>query len=185
MPMKEFRCEVCQETEELFLWHWDDPVPVCFHCGRPRTEIFSGFAVPFSGSVHKYMDSKREGGDRDGFWAYKRQSSISGQPEPIWLDTMQAVREFNKAEGLAAPGEVPTYATISADGKRIMSAGMPGQWSGLDRSLIPSRVWEMDKSTTSLRGKDPAPMSSGPACTAQAVDASTMESFTSGAGMGG
>jgi hypothetical protein len=78
----------------------------------------------------------------DGFWAYRKRSSVSGNPEPVYLDSMQAIRDFNKAEGLAAPGEVPTNSTISADGKTIQSNGMPGNWQ-CGFPSIPSRLQQM------------------------------------------
>ena len=78
----------------------------------------------------------------DGFWAYKTKSSVSGQPEAVFLDNVQAVREFNKAEGLMPPGEVPVNSTISADGKRIVSDGMPGNWRG-NFPPIPARLQQI------------------------------------------
>lgn len=142
----------------------------------------SAFAAPFMGSLTKYADSNRENAQMEGWWAYRKRSSISGQPEPTYIDSMEKLKEFNRAEGLAAPGEVPTNSTVSADGRRIISDGMPGQWargggSGSLDALIPSRVWEMDKSLTSVHGKEPAPDTSGPPCTVQAVDAGMMEQF--------
>lgn len=128
MPVFEYHCAACNSTKESFVHHWDTPVP-CPTCGGPTDKLFSRFAAPYSGSMHKYMDPKREGAEMDGFWAYKKRSSLSGQPEPVFISDMQQLREFNKAEGLAAPGEVPTNATISADGKKIESRGMPGQWA--------------------------------------------------------
>jgi hypothetical protein len=130
------------------------------------------------GSVHKYTDPNKENSHMDGYWAYRKVSSISGQPEPVYLDSMQKIKEFNSAEGLSAPGEVPTNATVSADGKRILSDGMPGNWRG-SLPEVPSAVWRMTTSLTALSGKDPAPVASGPPCTAQAVDAKIMEQFTS------
>jgi hypothetical protein len=64
----------------------------------------------------------------------------------VWIENMQQLREFNKAEGLAAPGEVPTNSTVSADGRKIISDGMPGQWArggGLGLPSMPSRLREM------------------------------------------
>jgi hypothetical protein len=142
----------------------------------------SRFGVVFSGSLHKYTDPRKEGAEMDGFWAYRKLSSISGQPEATFISSMAELKAFNKAEGLSAPGEVPTNATISADGKRLQSAGMPGQW--VNSMSVPSGVWEMTKSLTSLKGKNPEPVASGPPCTVQAVDAKMMETITAAEGSG-
>lgn len=139
----------------------------------------SRFGIVFTGPITaRYNDPKRENAHQEGFWVYRQRSSISGQPEPVFLNDWQQLREFNKAEGLSAPGEVPTNSTISADGKRILSNGMPGNWSGgYTPELIPSGVWRTTKSMTSLKGKAPTPVASGPPCTIQAVDAGLMEKF--------
>jgi len=174
MPIFESLCQSCNTMHEHYLRSWQEMDPPCSTCGGATQRMASRFGVPLSGSLHKYMDPKKEGADREGYWAYKTKSSISGQPEPVWLDSMEAVKEFNRAEGLSAPGEAPTNATITPDGKRIVSDGMPGNWRGC-MPTVPSRVWEMNKSLTSLTGKNPTPVASGPPCTVQAVDASQME----------
>jgi predicted nucleic acid-binding Zn ribbon protein len=174
MPVFEALCSACNTLNEHFLRHWDSPDPPCSHCGGATERMASRFGVPLSGSLGKYMDLRREGADRGGFWAYKKRSSISGQPEPIFLDSMEAVKSFNRAEGLAAPGEVPTNASISADGKRLLSAGMPGNWQcGLPG--IPTRLQEMIDIPAADCG--PCPATASPAMpanygiTIEAVDA--------------
>ena len=157
---------------------WDMPPPDCPVCLGPRTELASRFGVIFTGPITaRYNDPKRENAHMDGFWAYRKRTSLSGQPEPVFLSTFDEMRAFNKAEGLASPGEVPTNSTITADGRRIVSDGMPGQWRG-SMPEVPSRIWEMNSSLTSLAGKAPAPIASGPPCTAAVADASLMEKFT-------
>lgn len=180
MPLFDVECSDCGAVTDRLFRRYEDPNPPCEACGGTSTRKLMGrFAVPFSGSLSKYMNPNKEGGDREGFWATRKLSSVSGNPEPVFLETVQQVREFNAAEGLSAPGDVPTNATISADGKEIKSDGMPGQWraGGSIEALVPSRVWQMDNSLTSLRGKDPAPQSSGPPCTVQAVDPGMMSKF--------
>ncbi len=141
MPVFEYQCRACGTTEERYVKHWDDMVP-CPRCGVPQEKLFSRFAAPFMGSLAKYTDNKRENAGMEGFWAYRTRSSLSGQPEPCWIENMQQLRDFNKAEGLAAPGEVPTNSTISTDGRKIVSNGMPGQWQcGLPE--MPARMREM------------------------------------------
>ncbi len=143
MPVREYLCHLCGFFEERWMRHADDPPPPCPACGdREREQLMSRFAAPFMGSLAKYTDQKRENAGMEGFWAYRKRSSISGNPEPVYIDSMAALKEFNKVEGLAAPGEIPTNSTISADGRRIISNGMPGQWQcGLPE--MPSRLREM------------------------------------------
>jgi len=174
MPIFESLCQSCNTMHEHYLRSWQEMDPPCSTCGGATQRMASRFGVPLSGSLHKYMDLKKEGAHQEGVWEYRTKSSVSGQPEPVYLTTMEEVRAFRKAEGLSAPGDAPTNATMSADGKKILSDGMPGQWRSSMPS-VPSRVWEMTKSLTSLTGKNPTPVASGPPCTVQAVDASQME----------
>lgn len=183
MPIRDFKCRACGNfDEDRYLPKWNSPDPLCPVCGGEQEQLVGRFGVVFSGPLSaKYMDSKREYAHLEGYWAYKRKSSISGHPEPVFIDSWQAARDFNKAEGLSAPGEVPKNSTISADGKRILSDGFPGQWRG-GMPAVPSGVWKMNKSLTALNGKDPAPVASGPPCEAKVVDAKLMETFAAEAG---
>jgi putative FmdB family regulatory protein len=142
MPVYELTCDGCVDTQEVFLHHWDSPNPACERCGGPRRRLMSCFASPFMGSLRKYSDLRREGAQAEGFWAYKKRSSVSGQPEPVFLSSVAEVRDFNRAEGLAPPGEIPVNATISADGRRIVSDGMPGNWRG-NFPPIPARLQQI------------------------------------------
>ena len=157
MPVFELCCEA-HGTEDVFLPHWYSCDPPCPVCGGARQRLMSSFATPFMGSLHKYTDPNRENAHMEGFWAYRKHSSISGQPEPVWLDSMTAVKEYNKAEGLSAPGDVPMNSTISPDGKRIISDGMAGNWNGASLPAAPARLREMIST--------PADQCSPPPCTA-------------------
>jgi predicted nucleic acid-binding Zn ribbon protein len=182
MPVFEYLCEPCHAWDESYLQHWYDPNPPCSECGGPTVRTPSRFGTPLSGSLHKYMDPNKEGAHRDGVWMYAK-NTIGGQPEPVYIETMEQMKKFCKAEGLAAPMEVPTNATVSSDGKRMLSDGMPGSWnSGMPS--VPSGVWDMTKSMTSLKGRTPTPIASGPPCTVTAVDASQMESIAAEAARG-
>lgn len=184
MPVFDLECK-CGVEEDVYISRTSQIDPPCPRCGCVRKRLVGMFSTPLMGSVRKYNDLKREGSEQEGFWAYRKVSSISGQPEPVWLSTMQEVRAFNRAEGLADPMEVPTNCTITADGKRIVSSGMPGQWTNVcdPKLTVPSRVWEMDTKLTSLDGKTPEPVASGPPCTIERVDASMMDKLA--AQMGG
>lgn len=156
MPVHEFMCESCGTVEEHF-YHVtpaeDPPCPVCL---GPRIRLASAFKVVFTGPLTaRYNDPKREGAHMEGFWDYRVRSSVSGNPEPVYLSTWDELREFRKSEHLSMPGDVPTQATMSADGRKISSAGMPGSWGGLScLDTVPSGVWDMNTSLTSVHGKD-------------------------------
>jgi hypothetical protein len=76
----------------------------------------------------KYNDKNADGYHQEGHWAYRVRSSMSGEPEPVWIDTFQKQKEFCKQEGLVNPKDLPTHADVSDDGKRLRSRGMPGAW---------------------------------------------------------
>ena len=179
MPIFELHCPACHTIREEYFRHWYDQDPACPACGGLRERMASRFGVVFTGPLTaRYNNPRREGAHMEGYYAYRKRSSISGQPESVFIDSWDAHRAFQKAEGLE---DGPTNCTISRDGKKLESAGMPGQWTagGMDpHDMVPSRVWEMDKSLTSIHGKDPAPQASGPPCTASAVDAGLMEAIT-------
>ena len=141
MPIFEEFCPACSATEDCYLSRWDAPDPPCPVCLGPRRRLMSCFASPFMGSLRKYSDLKREGAQMDGFYAYRKRTSVSGQPEPVFLSSVAEVREFNKAEGLSPPGEIPRNVQIGSDGKTLSSAGMPGNWSG--PCSMPARLREM------------------------------------------
>ena len=143
MPVYEVWCPECNREEEYFSHVRTDEDPPCPGCGGWRQRRVSSFKVVFSGPLTaRYNDPKREGAQMEGFWDYRVRSSVSGQPEPVFLETWDQLREFRKAEQLSMPGDVPANATISRDGRTISSAGMPGQWAG-GMPSIPSRLQEM------------------------------------------
>ena len=142
MPVREYMCSACNSVQERYMKRWDAPPPPCPQCGAQRIELASRFNAPFMGSIHKYVDPNREGAGMDGFWCYRKLSSASGNPEPVYISNMSQLKEFNRLEGLSAPGEVPTNCTMSSDGRRILSDGMPGNWSGAMPG-IPARLQEI------------------------------------------
>lgn len=143
MPIREFYCENCREVEERYQKRPDAPVPTCHSCGAARTVLASRFGVVFTGPLaRRYNDPKKEGYYQEGFWAYKKRSSVSGQPEATFIETWDQLRAFNRAEGLSAPGEVPNNASISADGRNISGVGMAGQWVG-GMPEMPARLREL------------------------------------------
>ena len=143
MPIYEYQCAECGRGEEHYVKRADAPAPICQVCGIDLVRLFSRFAVVFTGPITaRYNDPKRENAHQEGVWAYRKLTSLSGQPEAVFLPDWQSLRDFNKAEGLSAPGEVPTHCTISPDGRRILSDGMPGQWRGALPG-IPARLQEI------------------------------------------
>lgn len=141
MPIYDVECQGCRSVEEIFLHHWNSPTPDCPLCRWPRTRLASRFGVVFSGPITaRYNERDRENAHAEGYWAYRKRSSISGQPEPVFIQTWDQRREFMKAEGLE---DAPTNCAISKDGKTLQSNGMPGQWNGGGMPSIPSRLAEI------------------------------------------
>ena len=154
MPLHEFLCPSCKSVEELFFHRSPDEDPPCPVCLGPRTRLASRFAVVFTGPLTaRYNDPKKENAHMEGFWDYRVRSSVSGVPEPVFISDWAELRAFRKAEQLSMPGDVPTNATMSADGRTISSTGMPGNWScGIPP--VPRQVLDMTSSLTSVKGKD-------------------------------
>jgi putative FmdB family regulatory protein len=143
MPLHEFSCEYCDSVEERFFHVSPTEEPPCPTCGGPRVRLASAFKVVFTGPLTaRYNDPKKENAHMEGFWDYRVRSSTSGHPEAVFLDSWQALREFRKSESLSMPGDAPVNATMSADGRTISSAGMPGAWSG-GMPSIPSRLQQI------------------------------------------
>jgi len=143
MPIIEYHCAGCNEVQEQFLHAVPDEAPACVACNGPRIRLASRFGIIFTGPLTaRYNDPKRENAHQEGFWAYRKRSSVSGQEERIRIETHQELRDFCDAEGLVHPSELPRNATISADGRTISSKGMPGQWmEGMPG--IPARLREI------------------------------------------
>lgn len=96
--------------------------------------MISAFAVVFTGalSASKYNQDVKGGlpeqRHMDGHWAWRRRSSKSGQPEPVWIDNFATQAQFCKEEGLVNPRDLPSNLEAGADGKSISTRGMPGCW---------------------------------------------------------
>lgn len=141
MPVYEFYCERCQTKSEQYFHTALESAPKCPSCGGPRVWLPSIFATPFLGEItSRYKLRDREGSEEDGVWMYRKKTSLSGEPEPVYIRTWSELREFCRAEGLSLPGEVPTNATISPDGRKLSSAGMPGQWASFSPEVLPEKA---------------------------------------------
>ncbi len=132
MPVYESYCDDCTRIKEWYAKHFVDihENPPCEQCGGPTKRLLSRFGVVFTGALSKkYNDPKVEKYDQEGHWAYRVKSSVSGHPEPVYIDSFQAQREFCKAEGLANPKDLPNMEADS-DGRFRSNAGvgMPGAW---------------------------------------------------------
>jgi hypothetical protein len=79
--------------------------------------------MPFSGAIgSRYLDRGLEGGQAKdgGHWAWKK-NTISGKPEPVYIETFQQQRDYCRSEGLVMPGDTsPGF--ISSDGKTLKPA---------------------------------------------------------------
>ena len=141
MPVYEFYCERCQRIEERFFHRWQEQAPPCPLCSNPRVLLASRFAVVFTGPITaRYNLKDREGAEQEGVWMYRKKTSLSGEPEPVYIETFSELKEFCRQEGIYGPGEVPINATISPDGRKISSAGMPGQWASFSPEVLPERT---------------------------------------------
>jgi hypothetical protein len=127
MPIFESVCE--SENCDLrglivddFYRHYDDPAKLCEWCGQCRTRLPSTFASPFMGEMsRRYVDKSLDDGHREdlGHWMWRTKSSVSGKPEPVYVDTWQKQAEICRAEGLANPRDFDTNTEVSEDGRRF------------------------------------------------------------------
>jgi len=121
-------CSIRGKPVEHFYHHFDDTPLPCAECGSPTRRIASRFGVIWTGPISaRYNDRDSANAHQEGHWAWRRRSSKSGKPEPIFLNDWQQQKEFCKEEGLANPREMPRNFEIAADGKTVKSSvGMPG-----------------------------------------------------------
>jgi predicted nucleic acid-binding Zn ribbon protein len=133
VPLKEFECRSTgcaneRAPREFFCWHLDDTV-VCPSCGKPEHQLISRVAVIRTGEgFSRYTDKRKDGWEKavDGFWAYERKNVIDGKPHPVWIDTIQKLREYAKSEGVEDPTQNPTEPAVDSEGKWQSQDGMPG-----------------------------------------------------------
>lgn len=134
MPLYEHYCdnEECkryQQVEEHFFHSSNCEAPQCPDCSRRQVRAMSRFSSPFTGLMTaRYNDPKKEGAHMEGHWAYRRKT-VSGNPEPVFLETFQQRREFMKSEGLVGYEDAGPNMPDS-NGKRVNTTGMPGSWGG-------------------------------------------------------
>jgi predicted nucleic acid-binding Zn ribbon protein len=136
MPIRESvcsdpTCRMCDKPVEHYYHRSDTPLNRCDACGGETKAVpFSRFAVVFSGELGaNYVDRSKEGGEAKtaAHWAWRQRSSLSGKPEPVFIETFQQQREFAKAEGLLLPKEMPNNYVVKEDGKSLANTcGMPG-----------------------------------------------------------
>lgn len=125
----EFRCEKCGAEQERYVPRFASPNPPCEDaaCDGETVKLVSGFAIIFTGPLTaRYNDRNLEGAHSEGHWA-TRLRTVSGEPEPVWIDSWQAQREFCKSEGLVNPKDLPSNAEASSD-RKLSGSGMKGQW---------------------------------------------------------
>lgn len=133
MPLYETVCRerTCSEYGRVIEYYshaQTDKDPPCQVCGQDRSRVISTFGIVFTGAFSaKYNDIKKENAWQEGHWAWRKKTK-SGNPEPVWIDSFDAQRDFCKSEGLVNPKDVPTYAEVDSEGKKMSSAGMPGTW---------------------------------------------------------
>lgn len=129
MPIYESVCADCETSSEWYAPRFDSSDPQCFVCGKPMKRLISSFSVVFTGPMTaRYNDPKSENPHEEGHWAFRKRSSLSGNPEPVFLETWQDRKEFMKAEGLVGYEDVGPVDT-SPDGRWSNArTGKPGTW---------------------------------------------------------
>lgn len=135
MPLYENGCtnQECAEfgkIEEHFFPRFESPNPIC-SCGKEKPRYISGFAVIWSRSLGAYGDKTKENFHRDmeGHWMIRKNKEKlgEGQPERVFIDSIQAQRKFCKEEGLVDPSDCgPVH--VHSDGKGMTCNGLRGQW---------------------------------------------------------
>lgn len=129
MPLFESICGKCGEMREYYVPHWYSPDPEC--CGEQTKRLVSEFGVVFTGvlSASKYNDPKLERAHQGPHWGWRRRSSKSGKPEPVYIETFEDQKKFCKEEGLVNPKDIGNIEATS-DGKFNSSTGRGtrGQW---------------------------------------------------------
>jgi len=135
MPVYEYVCAhlTCPETgkiKESFLRSFNSPDPECPKCHfKLDRQVTSRVSVIWARPLSAY-DSKdgQKGGDHI---AYRLNSSRSGNPEPVLIDSIQKQREFCREEKLNNPADMNPNARPNDDGMSISTVGMPGAWASL------------------------------------------------------
>lgn len=133
MPLYEdvcFRpeCPVYDQAVERYYSTSSTPQKPCIECGGPTERLMSRFGVVWTGPITaKYNDKESKGAHKEGHWAFRKKSSLSGKPEPVFIETFQQQREFCKAEGLVNPTQAPRNLVVKEDGRTLANTrGMPG-----------------------------------------------------------
>ena len=104
-----------------------NPKP-CDSCGGPTEPVeFSRSNVIFSGAITaRYNDRSATNPHQEGHWAW-RKKTLNGKPEPVFIDSWSAQKDFCKAEGLTNPKDMPRNYEVGEDGKTLLNTrGMPG-----------------------------------------------------------
>lgn len=129
----ETSCSKYAVPVEHYYAHSTDVDAPCEQCGGPTRRLVSGFNSPLMGviSASKYADRTIPGPEafQDGHIAWRRKT-LSGKPEPVYIDTFEKQREFCKSEGLRNPSECPRAMSPDEGGKGVVNTqGMPGCWT--------------------------------------------------------
>lgn len=133
VPIYESWCVQCHSIKEWYAKHFTEVTenPFC-DCGEPMVRVASRFGVVFTGAITtKYNDNRTaSNANQEGHWAYRIKSSKSGHPEPVWIDSFAAQRDFCREEKLVNPKDLPNMEADS-EGKFRSNAGvgLPGCWT--------------------------------------------------------
>lgn len=107
--------------------------PVCEVCGKSMEQLISApnvcWARPLSFYADKKIEAEQSMKAEDGHWVWKKRSTrrVDGQPERIWVDSIQAQKEYCRDEGLVLPSEAGNPEPDSS-GHVVSSRGNKGSW---------------------------------------------------------
>lgn len=104
--------------------------PNCPKCGVKMTRLVSIFAAPWTGTLDRFDDPRKErvnnAGDGHFAWRVKSSRLPDHGPERVLIRTKQDQRELCRAEGLVDPSDVNPNSFISPDGKTLHTVGIGG-----------------------------------------------------------
>lgn len=131
MPVFE---QICEQGHR-FEWYAstaDKPDPSCRSCGGATQRLISTFAAPFTGSIGRFNDPKKEYAKKteEGHWVWRKRSTrrADGLPEREFIQTAAQQNRYCRDEGLMNPGDINPNAQVSKDGMTVATTGMGGTW---------------------------------------------------------
>lgn len=136
MPIYENACRngSCPVYGAAFEWYahsHDKPDPVCEMCGTTTGRMISTFSVVWAAPMSKYDNKgsqQQRATDAHVAWRINSSRRPDGKPEKVIIDSISKQREYCRDEGLRNPTDINPNSSVSSDGRKLYTSGMPGQW---------------------------------------------------------